>query len=151
MKKLVWAAGVVLAFAVLYPNGISLSTILPAKDDVVVSDVASNPEIVTLLSGADAADKARIVSVYRGLKAVLDKDNGGRVNTTEKFEELHGETLKLALDTPGKYPGLDIAIEAVFYGALHDADTDASVVNAITPLVQNKLVKACEIVMASAR
>ena len=69
----------------------------------------------------------------------------------EKLEEVQASTLQLAIETPGKYPNLDAAIEAVFYNAVQDENTDASVVNAVTPVIQAKLVKACDIVMASAR
>lgn len=150
MKKLVWVAGLVLGFAILYPNGITLPSFSKPAESVA-ADVAPDAEIVKLLARADAADKARIVSVYRGLKAVLNKDNGKRVNTTEKWEEVHGETLTLAIETPDKYPGLDEAIEAVFYKAVQDKDTDASVVNSVTPLMQTKLVKACDTIIASAQ
>ena len=152
MKKLVWVAGLVLAVAIVYPNGFTLpsfSTSAETTPAVVV--VPPDAEIVKLLVPATAAEKARIISVYRGLKAVLNKDNGKRVNTTEKWEEVHGETLTLAIESPGKYPGLDEAIDAVFYRAVQDKDTDASVVNAVTPLVQSKLVKACDTIIASAR
>jgi hypothetical protein len=150
MKKLVWVAGLVLAFAVFYPNGVTLPSFSTTAEDLS-PDVAPDATIVKLLANAPPADKARIVSVYRGLKTVLNKDNGQRINTTEKWEEVHGETLNLAIDKPGTYEGLDEAIEAVFYAAMHDADTDASVVNAVTPLVQAKLAKACDTIIASAK
>jgi hypothetical protein len=151
MKKLVWVAGLVLAVAIVYPNGVSLPSFSKPAESTPEVNVPADAEIVKLLANASAADKARIVSVYRGLKAVLNKDNGKRVNTTEKWEEVHGETLTLAIEPPGKYPGLDEAIEAVFYKAVQDKDTDASVVNAVTPLIQAKLVKACDTIIASAR
>ena len=151
MKKLVWVAGLVLLFAVVYPNGITLPSFSKPADEAPVVTVPADETIAKLLASASAADKARIVSVYRGLKTVLNKDNGKRVNTTKKWEEVHGETLTLAIETPGKYPGLDEAIEAVFYRAIQDDDTDASVVNAVTPLVQSKLVKACDTIIASAQ
>lgn len=151
MKKLVWVAGLVLLFAIVYPNGITLPSFSSSTAEDLGADVPPNAEIVKLLAPASAAEKARVVSVYRGLKAVLNKDNGQRVNTTEKWEEVHGETLTLAIESPGKYPGLDEAIEAVFYAAMQDDDTDASVVNAVTPLVQAKLLKACDTIIASAQ
>lgn len=151
MKKLVWVAGLVLAVAIVYPNGVTLPSFSKPAEETPAVDVPADAEIVKLLANASAADKARIVSVYRGLKTVLNKDNGKRVNTTEKWEEVHGETLTLAIETPDKYPGLDEAIEAVFYKAVQDDDTDASVVNAVTPLMQAKLVKACDTIIASAR
>jgi hypothetical protein len=153
MKKLVLAAGVLLGFAVFFPNGINVSKYFSkpvAVDDVAVS-AEPDAAIVKALTGATAADKARVVSVYTGLKEVLNRDNAARVNTTEKFEELHARTLQMAIATPGKYEGLDAAIEAVFAAAVKDADTDPSVVNPVTLLMQSKLVKACDVIIASAR
>lgn len=150
MKKLVWIAGAVLLFAVVFPNGIDVAGLL--KPAAVVPSVNATPDakIVELLSSATTADKARVVSVYTGLKEVLARDNAKRVNTTEKWSELQAATLQLAISTPGKYPGLDEAIEAVFYKAVQDKDTDASVVNPVTATMQEKLLKACDVVIASA-
>jgi hypothetical protein len=39
----------------------------------------------------------------------------------------------------------------VFAAAVKDADTDPSVVNPVTLLMQSKLVKACDVIIASAR
>lgn len=150
MKKLVWIAGAVLLFAVVFPNGIDVAGLL--KPAAVVPSVNATPDakISELLSRATAADKARVVSVYTGLKEVLSRDSAKRVNTTEKWEELHAATLQMAVSTPGKYPGFDEAIEAVFYKAVQDKNTDASVVNPVTPEMQEKLLKACDVIIASA-
>lgn len=150
MKKLVWVAGLVLLFAILYPNGIDVSSYFPAAEETT-SDADPDATIVKLLSGAPYADKARVVSVYSGLKTVLNRDKGVRVNNTEKFEELQSRTLQMAIDNKGKYEGLDAAIEAVFAAAVKDSATDPTVVNAVTPEMQAKLVNACDIVIASAR
>lgn len=153
MKKLVWVAGVLLCFAIFYPNGVDVSAYLPLPAETDDAEVSATPnaDIVKALANASVTDKARVVSVYNGLKEVLNRDNAARVNTTEKFEELHARTLQMAIETPGKYPGLDTAIEAVFYAAVHDKDTDASVVNPVTLLMQSKLVAACDVVIASAK
>lgn len=152
MKKMVWVAAGLLAFALFFPNGISLPTFSPDTDtDVDVVDVKPDAQVVKLLASADQADKNRIVSVYTGLKTVLTRDNGKRINTTEKWEEVQAQTLQMAIDTPGKYAGLDEAIEAVFVAAVKDDNTDPTVVNPVTPEMQAKLVKACEILIASAK
>lgn len=150
MKKLVWIAGALLVFALFFPNGVSLSS-LSSSNDAAVVDVTPDAQIVKLLAPATRAEKSRIVSVYTGLKTVLTRDNGKRINTTEKWEEVQAQTLQMAIDEPGKYEGLDEAIEAVFAAAVADENTDATVVNAVTPEMQAKLIKACDILIVSAK
>ena len=60
-------------------------------------------------------------------------------------------TLQLAIEKPGKYAGLDTAIETVFQNAVKEAKADPSVVNPMTPEIQAKVIEACEIVIVSAR
>lgn len=148
MKKLVWIAGLLLALSIAFPNGISLPKTKPA-----VTLATPDKKIVGILRNADAADKARIVSVYEGLRAVVSRDKGSRVNTTDKLAELQSRTLELAIETPGKYTGLDDAIEFVFSNTVSgpDSDIDASVVQAVTPELQARLVKACDVIIASAQ
>lgn len=150
MKKLVWIAGAILLLSILYPNGIDLSGFKPAPP-AAASTEQPDPTISKILSGADYADKVRIVGVYRGLKTVLKNDDGKRVNNTEKMADLQANTLELAIEKPGKYVGLDVAIENVFKTTVQDKNTDASVVNPVTPEMLKKLIKACDIVIASAQ
>lgn len=151
MKKLVWIAGALLLFAIVFPNGVDVSAYLNPKAADVEIDAKPDAKIVELLSGAASADKARVVGVYLGLRTVLTRDAGKRVNTTEKLEELQANTLQMAIEKPGKYPGLDDAIEAVFQNAVKSAKADASVVNPMTPEIQAAVIKACEIVIVSAQ
>lgn len=151
MKTLVWVAAAVLGFSLVFPNGIDVTAFVPSTPAVADTDATPDPRVVKALSGAESKDRARIVGVYRGLRNVITRDNASRVNTTEKWAELQARTLQMAIEKPGKYPGLDTAIEAVFFDAVQDKDTDASVVNAITPEMQAKLVKACDIVIASTK
>jgi hypothetical protein len=148
MKKFVWIAGALLAFSLLFPDGVTLPVrpeptppVNPAPTPVVTKDET----IVKILLNASKEDRARINGVYTGLAEVTRRDAGKRVNTTEKWAELQSETLELAIDTPGKYPGLDVAIEAVFAAALGTDD-----VLAVTPEVSGRLVSACETIAASA-
>ena len=150
MKKLVWIAAALLGFAIAFPNGISIDRSKPDAP-VVVVDVKKDDKIVELLAKAAASDKARIVSVYSGLAEVLRRDNAERVNNTEKWAELHSNTLELAIDEPGKYPGLDVAIEAVFVRTVGTDGIDATVVNPVSPMVQRKLIEAAEIIAESAK
>lgn len=150
MKKFVWIAGALLLFSLMFPRGFPLpkfpvAPVVPAPVPVT-PDVVDDAEMTTILSAASAGDKSRIVSVYSGLRVVLLRDAGKRVNTTEKFAELQANTLQLAIDTPGKYPGLDVAIERVFAAAVGTKD-----VVAVTPEIQKSLVQACDVIIASAR
>lgn len=151
MKKMVWVAAALLVFALFFPNGVSLPSFSSVSNNDVASDVKPDAAVVKLLAPADRAEKNRVISVYTGLKTVLARDKGQRINTTEKWEEVQAATLQMAIDEPGKYPGLDEAIEAVFVAAVKDDNTDATVVNAVTPEMQAKLVKACDILIASAK
>lgn len=149
MKKFVWVAGVLLLFSLMFPQGLPLPKFptppavpAPTPEPPTVVDV----EIADILKSATAADKARIVDVYTGLRTVLLRDGGKRVTTTEKFADLQANTLQLAIDTPGKYSGLDVAIERVFAAAVGTKD-----VVAVTPEMQKGLVQACDVIIASAR
>ena len=150
MKKLVWIAGAVLLVSILFPNGIDLNNFRPGPVPVASTE-QPDAAILNILSTADYADKARIVGVYRGLKTVLKTDNGKRVNNTEKMADLQANTLQLAIEKPGKYAGLDNAIENVFKTTVQDKNTDAGVVNPVTPEMLAKLIKACDIIIASAQ
>jgi hypothetical protein len=143
MKKLVWVAGLVLLLAFFFPDGIKLPE--PAKP-VDVVDVEVSPAIVTALAEATIEDKAHIAGTYDGMLRVITRDKGTRIKTTERWADFQANTLQLAIETPGQYPGLDVAIEEVFKTQLGTDDvlpTDAE--------TQQKIVKACQIVSASAR
>ena len=149
MKKLVFAAGVLLLTSLIFPNGPTLPT-LPAPTASVTRPVlpSAQPdtEIVKLLAKADAADRARIYDVYTSLRAVLQRPTApARITTTEKWEEVHGHTLDLAIDQVNKYPGLDAAIERVFKTAVGTDDVMPG-----TPDVLQKLGEACAVVANSA-
>ena len=146
MKKLILLACLLLVgLALKFPNGVSLPVTTP--DAVVVVPAGeTDAALVGILEDATDEDKARIVSVYEGMQYVLKRDNGKRINTTDKFSDWQANTLQLAVETPGKYPGLDKAIEAVFARLVGTDDVVST-----TPDVQQKLIKACEIVAASAK
>lgn len=145
MKKLVWLAGLLLAVSIVFPNGPTFTPVKPVTPVApVVPAPATDATIVKLLTGADAADKARIESVYTGLLTVLKRDGGKSVSTTEKWAAVQARTLELAVDQPGKYPGLDEAIEAVFLNAVGTDD-----VVAVNADYMKKLVSACEVILSS--
>lgn len=151
MNKLLWFAGLLLAVSFLFPNGIDLTrpappapVPVPAPEPAPV--VETDAKIVELLANADAADKNRIVGVYSAMMTILQRDDGKLVNTTEKWAMWHANTLTLAIDQPGKYPGLDMAIEEVFRRTVGTDDVLPN--NGET---QMKLLKACEIIVESAK
>lgn len=147
MKKLVALAAVGLVlFSFVFPNGVALPTRPPVvqPDDVITA--IPDSAIVSLLSDASDNDRTRIVGVYTGLRTVLLRDKGARVSNTEKLAELQANTLQLAIDEVGKYPGLDVAIDNVFKKVVGTDD-----VVAVTPQVVSNLVKACETVIVSAQ
>lgn len=152
MKKLVWIAGLVVLLAFAFPNGFEMPVPAPAPAPAPVVPVApSDPTIVKILEVATPEDRNRIIGVYSGLRTVLSRDNGVRLNNTEKWAEVQAATLQMAIETPGKYPGLDVAIENVFKTAVQSDDVDATVVNPVKGPVLAGLLKACETVVASAR
>lgn len=148
MNKLLWFAGALLAVSFLFPNGIDLSRPVPEPTPSpapVVPVVETDAKLVELLANADAADKQRIVDVYSALSTILTRDDGKRINNTEKWAELQGRTLDMAIDQVGKYPGLDVAIENVFLSVMGTDDVLPN--NGET---QMKLIRACKIIVASA-
>lgn len=149
MKKLVWLFGLLLALSFFVPANLSLPVPKPtpvAPDEPTTTD--TDAEIVKILANADAADKARIVDVYSSLAAVLKRDQteGPFIVTSEQFQKVQDATLKLAIDEPGKYEGLDVAIEKVFFNVFGTLD-----VVAVTPDINAKLLTAAEVVANSAR
>lgn len=157
MKKLAWAAGILLLLSIIFPNGLpAVVTIKPTPTPVnpvptpapAPAPAEKDPKIVEILTGASASDRSRIADVYTamGVVARRDRTKGGRLNTTEKWEDYQAHVLNLAIDTPGKYPGLDAAIEAVFARKVGTMD-----VLAITDEVAERLAAACDTIAASAR
>lgn len=146
-RTMVWLAGALLAVALLFPNGFPLVK-KPVAPSVPVAPHATDAEIVKLLVTADAADKQRVFDVYTALSQVLARDLAkppARITTTEQLADLQANTLQLAIDQAGKYPGLDKAIEAVFLAKLGTDDVLPG-----TPDTQAKLIDACDTIASSA-
>lgn len=152
MKKLVWLAGAVLAFSLFFPNGIPVRPVTPVPPGPpgppapVAPTAEPDAKIVEILANATPEDRARIYGVYTAMATVTRRDKGARLNTTEKWAEYQANTLQLAIDKPGKYPGLDVAIEAVFARKIGTDD-----VLAATAEVVEKVAGACDIIAASAK
>lgn len=146
MKKLVLVAGLLLITSLAFPNGPRFPVVQPATTTrPVVPTVPIDAEIVKLMTGSDSADRARVYDIYTSLKTVLQRPTApARITTTEKWEELHGHTLELAIEQVNKYPGLDVAIERVFKTTVGTDDVLPG-----TPDTLKKLTEACDIVANS--
>jgi hypothetical protein len=145
MKILVWIAALLVGLSIVYPDGISIPQPVPP---VVVPEAPAETDatIGAVLKDATPADKARVAGIYDGMKFVLARDKGQRINTTEKWRDFQANTLQLAVEQVGKYPGLDVAIEGVFKTVLGTDD-----VLPVNPETQQKLLRACEIISNSAK
>jgi len=143
-KTFLFIAAGVLCLSFLFPEGIVFPP--PAPVAPVTPAQPTDAEVVRLLRSAPAADRRRIAGVYDALALIITRDAGVRINTTEKWAEVHANTLQLAIDTPGKYPGLDVAIERVFKDSVGTDD-----VLPTNDATRQSLVKACEIIAASAK
>jgi hypothetical protein len=147
MKKLVLVAGLLLVAAFVQPYiARVVSKPVVVADDPVPTTNEVDSKISSILKAASQADRNRIVGVYKALKSTLIKDNGKRVVTTEQWRDLHGNTLDLAIETPGKYSGLDLAIEAVFFRTVGTDDVLPG-----NDATRAKLINACDIIVNSAR
>lgn len=146
MKKLVWVAGLLLVTSLVFPNGPQFNWSKPKPGPEPAVTVKTDPEIVKLLTGSPAEDRARVRDVYVSLKKVLQRPTAPqRIATTEKWEELHAATLELAIDQVGKYPTLDEQIERVFLAAVGTDDVLPG-----NPATLQKLMEACDTVAGSA-
>lgn len=140
MKNFVWLAAALLLLSFVYPNG----PVLPVSPAVTPAG-PTDPALLKILSAATAEEKARVRDVYTALGAVIARDAGKRVANTEQWAELHARTLQLAIDTPGKYQGLDESIEAVFKTAVGTDDVLPG-----NEETRKKLISACEIISNTA-
>lgn len=83
---------------------------VPAK-----TPVAPGP-VTVALAKADHADRVKVGSIYRALADITERDGGTQITTLSIWRTCHSSVLRLAVggtDLPGKYPGLDIAVEKV--------------------------------------
>lgn len=66
------------------------------------------------LASASSSDRARVASVYASLADLIERDGGKLIPTTSVWRAIYADALRLAAggtDLPGKYQGLDTAIE----------------------------------------
>jgi hypothetical protein len=145
LNKLMWLAGVLLVVSFVFPNGFEFGSAKP-EPAAPTAPVATDSTIVTILADAAPEDRSRISGIYDALAFVLKRDGAKLITTTEQWALLQANTLQKAIETPGEYPDLDVAIEAVFARAIGTDD-----VVSVTPEVEQKLVTACETIANSAR
>ena len=80
--------------------------------------------VALVLANATTADKQRVSAYYSVLADVLRRDPSA-AKTVGQFRELHARSLDLAFkgtSLPGKYPGLDAAIDNALKPAIGTAD-----------------------------
>jgi hypothetical protein len=77
---------------------------------------AATGPVAKALASASSADRARVASVYASLADLIARDGGKLIPTTAVWRAIYSDALRLAAggtDLPGKYPGLDKAVEEV--------------------------------------
>jgi len=77
---------------------------------------AATGPVAKALASASSADRARVASVYASLADLIARDGGKLIPTTAVWRAIYSDALRLAAggtDLPGKYPGLDTAVEEV--------------------------------------
>ena len=118
----------------------------PAGATVVVPPTPKSPVSHTLMN-ATVKDRQRVSAFYAAMGDVLERDPGA-VKTVGQFTDLHAKSLDLAFkgtDLPGKYLGLDKAINDALTAAVGSADVP------LTPEKSQALVQALKEVASAAR
>lgn len=118
----------------------------PAGATVVVPPSPVHPVSVTMRT-ATKTDKQRVSSFYAVMADVLERDPSA-AKTVGQFTDLHALSLDRAFkgtDLPGKYLGLDKAINDALTAAVGSADVP------LTPDKHQALVQALKEVASAAR
>lgn len=103
--------------------------------------------VAAALADATSEDRKRVASFYVAMADVMERDDGV-VATVGQFREVHSRSLDLAFngtDLPGKYKGLDQAIDQQLVTAVGTADVP------LTPEKRAALVQALKGVSNAAR
>lgn len=115
--------------------------------DTVPVVVAPKSPVTAALSPASRQDKARVAAFYSAMADVVERDKSV-VPTVGDFRTLHARSLDLAFkgtDLPGKYPGLDVAINSLLVAAVGTDDVP------LPPAKREALVQALKEVANGAR
>lgn len=108
---------------------------------VFVPRPAATGPVAAALTSASSTDRERVRAIYTALADVTTRDAGSRIATVAAWRAVHSDALRLAVggtDLPGKYPGLDRAVEEVLAKHVSLDNTP------ITPEVAAKLVAGCK-------
>lgn len=141
-------AAVLFCGSLMFPNGIPLPTPpAPTPPTVTTPVVPADAAVATALRSATPADRARVVDIYTSFAKVVERDAGNALKTNEHISQLQERALIMAVETPGKYPGLDVAIDAAIARAF-DGNLD---VVALTPETRKNVITACWSIVAAAR
>jgi hypothetical protein len=103
--------------------------------------------VAAVLAKATSADKARVQAFYGAVADVVERDQK-LIATVGGFRRVHANSLDLAFkgtDLPGKYAGLDVAIEEALVKAIGKEDV------ALTPEKRQALIAALKEVARDAR
>lgn len=117
---------------------------IPPKTDVPV-DTPS--KVAVSLKSATKDDKARVRAFYAAMADVVERDSS-IITTVAKWRQANANALDLAFkgtDMPGKYPGLDAAIDQRLIDAIGKEDV------AISPDKRRALVVALKEISDAAR
>lgn len=129
-------AAVALVWAFMPQGGSVTPVVVPPKSPVTAA-----------LSPATKQDKARVAAFYSALADVVEREPKV-VPTVGEFTTLHAKSLDLAFkgtDLPGKYPGLDVAINDKLVAAVGTDDVP------LPPAKLQALVQALKDVATDAR
>jgi hypothetical protein len=96
--------------------------------------------VADALSNASYSDRREVARIYRSLADVVKRDGGQKITTTVVWRAIYKDALSLAAGgtaLPGKYKGLDLAIEEVLskYYSLDSAP--------LTEELSKKIADAC--------
>lgn len=72
--------------------------------------------VATAMRSAPSTDRQKVASIYASLADLIERDGGSTIATTAIWRAIYSDALRLAAGgtgLPGKYPGLDKAIEEV--------------------------------------
>lgn len=109
--------------------------------------VAPKSPVTAALSPASRQDKARVAAFYSAMADVVEREQS-LATTVGGFRELHARSLDRAFkgtDLPGKYPGLDLAIDEKLAAAVGKEDVP------LPPAKRQSLIQALKDVATDAR
>jgi hypothetical protein len=93
-----------------------LTAVVVAASFLVSPRPAATGPVADALKSATSTDRARVRAIYAALADVTNRDAGSRIANVAAWRAVHSDALRLAVgktDLPGKYPGLDRAVETV--------------------------------------